>query len=91
MTTFDINFNFIDSEYTASIVKIPLVNNLPVQWHAFNISPSIPNAPNPYMFIHVPEKEIFSYELFDHSSELGNVILNAIKKHCIEAGISIIE
>ena len=89
MTTFNINFIFTDYEYSASVLKIPLVNNFPVQWHVFNISPAIPNAPNPYMFIHDPQKQIFTYELFNHSSELGNVILNAIKKHCIESGISI--
>ena len=89
MTTFTINFTFLDSEYSANVLKIPFVNNLPVQWHTFEISPTIPNAPNPYMFIHDPQRQIFSYELFNHSSELGNVILNAIKKHCVESGISI--
>ena len=90
MIIFKINFNYQESEYSADIQKIPLVNNLPVQWHAFNITPSILNAPNPYMFIHDPHRNIITCELFNNSTDLPNAILNSIKKHCLEYGISIV-
>lgn len=89
--TFNVKFNYFEIEYSADVLKIPLVNDLPVQWHVFNISPSIPNVLNPYMFIYEPQKKIFSFGLFNNSSELGNTIFNSIKAHCVEYGISIIE
>jgi len=90
MTNFHIEFDFKGIKHSAGVSKIPLVNNLPVQWHAFNISPSISNAPNPYIFVHEPRGKQISCELFNHSTELPNSILNAIKEHCVAHNISLI-
>lgn len=91
MITFKIKFDYIDSEYYADVLKIPLANGFPVQWHAFKITPIISDAPETYIFIHDPEKQIFTFELFNHSNKLPNTILNSIKKHCVDFGIPIAE
>lgn len=82
MIIFKADFTYDDIDYSVNIQKIPSVENLPVQWHAFDIVPEISMAPNPYIFAYLPETKIFSFEIFNHSVELGNAIFNSISKYC---------
>lgn len=84
MVNFKIKFISNEIEYTAEVWKVPLVNNLPVQYHVSNIQPVIRGVPEPFMFIHNPAKQIYEFPIFDGNLELSKSMLNAINKYCLE-------
>lgn len=89
MTNFQIEFTSKETDYTADVHKVPLVNNIPVQYHVSDIDPVIPGLPLPVIFLHSPERSEFTYGFFENDPELLHKMFMAIKKYCIDNGISL--
>lgn len=89
MKVFEIEFSANGTDYTARVHKIPSDDNLPVEYHVFNILPAIPMAPRTFMFIYSTEEATFDSTVFNNDAELSQNIFTSIKKYCIETEIQL--
>ena len=87
MINFQIDFFANDVNYKAKVHKIPSDDNSPVEFHAFNIQPEIPNAPRTFKFTYNTEEAIFQSTVFNNDVELSQNIFTSIKNHCTENNI----
>jgi hypothetical protein len=89
MQVFEIEFFANDVSYRARVHKIPSDSELAVEYHVFNISPQIPNAPRTFMFIFHPDEGTFDCTIFNDDAELSQNIFTSIKRFCLENQIQL--
>jgi hypothetical protein len=84
MPNFKIKFLFKDVDYTANVHK-PAEHAdkiRPAHYQVRNIRPEIPGLPDTYSFVYEVYEQQFSFPPFNHSNELPEKMLSAIKKYC---------
>jgi hypothetical protein len=84
LEAFEIEFFANGEDYKATVHKIPADYSLPVEYHVFNIQPTIPKAPRAFMFIYNTEESTFDCTVFNDDVELSENMFSSIKKYCIE-------
>lgn len=80
MYTFQVPFKYENIDYTTNVIKIPMVNGLPVQFHAVDIKPDLKGAPDVYIFADSPKG--FCWGSYPGCTELGGAIMKGITEFC---------
>ncbi len=88
MINFNIKFFYKEIEYTSDVLKIESVNELTVQWHAYDIKPIIDKVPDMYIFVYDSINKQFTFSLFNDSTDLPGAILKSVRQYCNENEIS---
>jgi hypothetical protein len=79
---FEIEFFANGEEYKASVHRIPADYTLPVEYHVFNIKPSIPKAPRAFLFIYNSDEATFETTMASEHPEVVENIFASISKYC---------
>lgn len=84
---FKISFRFLDKNFTAMVQKI---NQQPVQFIVFDISPGIKDIPDKLVFLSNPVKDQLVYQSFDaRQSGLIKIIGEKIFLGCQQQRINV--
>jgi len=91
MPHFKIEFSFKGVDYTAHVHKVEHAGEIhPAHYQVRNVRPEIPGLPDTYSFFYEVYGQQFSFPPFNHSNELPEKMLSAIKKYCAKHNLSFV-